>query len=544
MWSRLATFILRGRLPILIVLALVTAGMATRIDELGIRYKFGGLLPEDDPALVAYNSFLDEFGEEGNVVALGIEDSRLDSIDVFHAWWDLDSAMRAVRVPVDSLRPDGTPWDVQVVDSVFGYRTAVELIRQDEPKSFVMSPVFEHKPIDQAELDTLLKRLRSLPFYEGFLHTEGGATIQMVYVNAPLFNSENRGRSVELLVEEVVRFEKATGVDVHVSGLPYIRTEVTTKIKRELGLFIGLAAFVTALLLLLFFRNPIVMAVCMLVVGTGVIWSLGSIVLFDYKLTALMGLIPPLMIVIGVPNCIYLVNKYHAEYKRHGIKGLALTRMVKKVGNATFMTNATTSLGFAAFMFTTSDVLREFGVIASLNILSMFCISLLIIPSVFSWLPPPKERHVRHLDRRWVFLVVSRLERAVSHHRRAVYMVTIAVLMVGGYGISLVRVTGNVAGDLPQEDVILADLHWFENRFGGVMPFEVMVQTNKPGRVTQLSFLKKVERLQAVLADEAQISRSMSIVDGLKFAKQGFFGAIPVGMPCLRAGSKVSWAPI
>ena len=206
MWSRLATFILRGRLPILIVLALVTAGMATRIDELGIRYKFGGLLPEDDPALVAYNSFLDEFGEEGNVVALGIEDSRLDSIDVFHAWWDLDSAMRAVRVPVDSLRPDGTPWDVQVVDSVFGYRTAVELIRQDEPKSFVMSPVFEHKPIDQAELDTLLKRLRSLPFYEGFLHTEGGATIQMVYVNAPLFNSENRGRSVELLVEEVVRF--------------------------------------------------------------------------------------------------------------------------------------------------------------------------------------------------------------------------------------------------------------------------------------------------------------------------------------------------
>lgn len=527
MWSRLATFILRGRLPILIVLALVTAGMATRIDELGIRYKFGGLLPEDDPALVAYNSFLDEFGEEGNVVALGIEDSRLDSIDVFHAWWDLDSALRAVRVPVDSLRPDGTPWDVQVVDSVFGYRTAVELIRQDEPKSFVMSPVFEHKPVDQAELDTLLKRLRSLPFYEGFLHTEGGATIQMVYVNAPLFNSENRGRSVELLVEEVVRFEEATGVDVHVSGLPYIRTEVTTKIKRELGLFIGLAAFVTALLLLLFFRNPIVMAVCMLVVGTGVIWSLGSIVLFDYKLTALMGLIPPLMIVIGVPNCIYLVNKYHAEYKRHGIKGLALTRMVKKVGNATFMTNATTSLGFAAFMFTTSDVLREFGVIASLNILSMFCISLLIIPSVFSWLPPPKERHVRHLDRRWVFLVVSRLERAVSHHRRVVYMVTIAVLMIGGYGISLVRVTGNVAGDLPQEDVILADLHWFENRFGGVMPFEVMVQTNKPGRVTQLSFLKKVERLQAVLADETQISRSMSIVDGLKFAKQGFFGGNP-----------------
>ena len=527
MWTRLATFILRGRLPILLVLAAITVGMALRIDELGIRYKFGGLLPEDDPTLEAYESFLEQFGEEGNVVALGVEDGRLDSLSVFQAWWDLDSTLRAVQVPVDSLRPDGTFWEVNVVDSVFGFATAVELVRQDNPKSFVMEPVFAKKPQDQKTLDSTLARLRSLPFYEGFLHTDGGATIQMVYVNAPLFNSENRGRSVELLVEEVERFEAQTGINVHVSGLPYIRTEVTTKIKRELGLFIGLAATVTALLLLLFFRNAVVMAVCMLVVGTGVVWSLGSIVLFDYKLTALMGLIPPLMIVIGVPNCIYLLNKYHAEFKRHGNKGLALTRMVKKVGNATFMTNATTALGFAAFMFTTSDVLQQFGVIASINILAMFCISLLIIPSVFSWLPPPKRRHVRHLDRRWVYHVVQRLERLVSHHRKAVYVVTLGVLLLGGLGISLMRVTGNVAGDLPQEDAILTDLTWFEDRFGGVMPFEVVVRTDKPGRATQLAFLKKVERLQNVLAEEPQLSRSVSIVDGLKLAKQGFFRGNP-----------------
>ena len=201
--------------------------------------------------------------------------------------------------------------------------------------------------------------------------------------------------------------------------------------------------------------------------------------------------------------------------------------MVRKVGNATFMTNATTALGFAAFMFTTSDVLQQFGVIASVNILAMFCISLLIIPAVFSWLPPPRRRHVRHLDRRWVYLVVHRLERMVSHHRRAVYLVTAGVLVLGGIGISLMKVTGNVAGDLPQEDAILMDLHWFEDRFGGVMPFEVMIETDKPGRVTQLAFLKKVERLQRVLSEEPQLSRSVSLVDGLKLAKQGFFRGNP-----------------
>ena len=232
MWSRLATIILRGRLPILIALAVITAGMATRIDELGIRYKFGGLLPDDDPALVAYNDFLEEFGEEGNVVALGIEDGQLDSLEVFRAWWDLDSVLRAVQVPVDSLRPDGTPWEVHVVDSVFGFRTAVELVRVDDPKSFVMEPVFRSMPADSHPRQHLdrLRPCRSMRVP----HTESGATIQMIYVNAPS-SIRRTGPSVELLVEEVERFEAETGVDVHVSGLPYIRTEVTTKIKRELG---------------------------------------------------------------------------------------------------------------------------------------------------------------------------------------------------------------------------------------------------------------------------------------------------------------------
>ena len=236
--------------------------------------------------------------------------ARLDSLEVFQQWWDLDEALRQVQVPVDSV-PVMAPLGRSMWSTVFSDSGPLSrLVRKDDPKSFVMEPVISRRPETQAELDSVMGVLRSMPFYEGFLHTELGATIQMVYVNAPLFNSENRGRSVELLVEEVERFEKASR-----GG----RTRFWTPLhphrshhQRSNASWVCSSAWlppVTALLLLLFFRNIVVMMVCMMVVGTGVVWSLGSIVLFDYKLTALMGLIPPLMIVIGVPNCIYLLEQ-------------------------------------------------------------------------------------------------------------------------------------------------------------------------------------------------------------------------------------------
>lgn len=538
MWTRLATFILRRRAPLLIALAILTVLMGWKAQDARLMYKFGGLLPADDPTLLAHEEFLSQFGREDNVVALGIDGQALTELSVFQAWWTLEKELEALYIEVDSTTAAGTlTQHITVADSIFGIRSAAVLVRDDEQKRFLFEPVVSALPQTQSELDSALAYLRNQPFYDGLLYhsdkDRSNVSVQLIYVSPDLFNSDNRSKSIFVLVNAVKRFEKQTGQDVHISGLPFIRTEVTQLIKGELSLFVLLAAAVTAFLLLLFFRSFQVMVVSLIVVGTGVTWSVGTIALFDYPISALMGLIPPLMIVIGVPNCIYLLNKYHAEYKRHGNKARSLTRVIQKVGNATFMTNTTTALGFAAFIFTDSDVLQQFGVVASINIMAVFVISILVIPAVFSWLPAPKGRQIRHLDRQWVFNVVLRLEKLVLNHRRAVYWTTVLVLIVGIYGITLVRITGNIADDLPSEDVIKQDLRWFETEFGGVMPFEVVIHTDRPGTVTQLAFLKKLERLQAVLATESDISKSVSLADGLKLARQGFYRGDPTkyGLP-------------
>lgn len=525
MWGFLATFILRQRIPILVVLALTTAFMIFQARNVKMTYKFGGLLPDTDSTQIAYDKFVRDFGEDGNVLVIGLKDPRLYELENFRAWYRLGQDLKTVSVNKDTLI-DGKELSLQksAVDSIFSVAFCYNLHKITEDKRFEFRKVVGSIPTSQYEVDSLKEVIYSLPFYEGLLFNgDSDASLMMVFVNPGLFNSEDRGNSVEQIVDMMDKFSEQTGIKTYVSGLPFIRTEMTTKIKGELQLFIILAALVTALLLFLFFKNIGVVIASMTVVGIGVTWSLGTIGMFGYPVTSLMGLIPPLIIVIGVPNCVYLLNKYHSEFKKHGNKAKALTRVIQKIGNATFMTNATTAMGFATFMFTHSDLLKNFGVVASINIIAVFVISLVVIPTVYSFLPEPKRKHVRHLDRKWVYMVVNSLVNVVTYHRRAVYVVTVVVVLLGFYGISLMQTTGNIVDDLPQEDRVIQDLRFFENNFNGVMPFEVVLDAGKKGLITKPAMLAKIGDFQELLATYPQFSRSLSIVDASKFAKQAFY---------------------
>ncbi len=529
MWVNIASLIIRYRIAILVFLVIATGFMAYQAKDVAMSYKFGGLLPADDPSSIEYQDFIDRFSEDGNVLVVGINDPGIYELDKFKAWYKLGEGLKNISVPFDTLI-DGKDLTIEVnaIDSVFSVARSYTIVRNEEEKKFAFEPIAKGLPREQFEVDSIWSKIHSLPFYEGVLYQDDSdATLMMVFVNAPLFNSPDRGPSINMILEQIDVFTESTGIETHISGLPFIRTQVTEKVKGELKFFILMAAAVTALLLFLFFRNIMVVLISMIVVSIGVVWSLGFMGLLGYEITMLMGLIPPLMIVIGVPNCIYLLNKYHSEFKKHGNKVLSLTRVIHKVGNATFLTNTTTALGFATFIFTSSDILIQFGIIASINIIGVFIISILTIPTLFSFLPEPKRKHVRHLDRRWLFVTVNELVKIVQNKRRWVYVVTVIVISSSIYGMTKVQTTGNIVSDLPSDDRILVDLKWFEENFSGVMPFEILVDTKKKGQITKTHNLKRIEKLQNLLAEYPEFSKSLSIVDASKFVRQAFYNGDP-----------------
>lgn len=526
MWGKIGAYILRYRIPIGIVMIILTALMAYKTKDLRMSYKFGGILPKEDSTLIAYENFISRFGEDGNVMAVGYRDPNIWKLENFKAWRQLIADLKTVSVEVDDKK-------INIVDSVFSPAYCYDLIKDTTLQKFDFQHVFPSTINDQAQLDSLRDRLYQLPFYKGILFNDStDAGLMMVFVNPEIFNSENRGDAIERMVTLTDSFSDTTGIKTYISGLPFIRTVIMTKVKAELRFFTILSAIICMLLLLVFFRSTIVTLVVMSVVVVGVVIATGSIALFDYPITMLMGLIPPLMIVTTVPNCIYLVTKYHQEYKRYGNKTRALARVVQKAGAAAFMINATTAVGFATFIFTSSDLLKNFGVIASINCMGAFFLSLLIFPIVYSFLPPPTNRHLGHLQSAWLEKALDTLINLVSRHRKLIYTCTVIFTAIGFWGITRMHTTGNIVDDLPDHDRVITDLKWFEHNFNGVMPFEILIDGKKKGQITKDKNLQKIEELQTVLQDFTldigdtvihPFSRSLSIVDASKFIRQAFY---------------------
>jgi len=526
MWGKIGAFILRYRAPLGLLLLAITVAMGWQSQYARMSYRFGGVLPEDDSTYIEYRNFIDQFSEDGNVLAIGYRDSTIWELPNFLKWRKLVRDLQATTVEVDGQQ-------MQMVDSIFSTGNCYNLVKDTLHQRFEFEQLFKTDPSTQAELDSVKNVLYSLPFYEGLLYKKNtDAGLMMVFVNAGLFNSENRGNAVERMLMLSDQFTQETGIKTYVSGMPYIRSVMTVKVKAELKFFTILSAIICMALLLIFFRSVKVTMVVMSVVVVSVVIAMGSIALFDYPITMLMGLIPPLMIVTTVPNCIYLVTKYHQEYQRYGNKTRALARVVQKAGAAAFMINATTAVGFATFIFTSSDLLKHFGVIASLNCLLAFFLSLLIFPIVYSYLPPPTERHLGHLNSPWLEKVLDSLVRSVIFHRKWIYAITIVLSIVGVYGISRMHTTGNIVDDIPDSDRVITDLKWFENNFNGVMPFEILVDCQKKGQITKEKNQQKIEQLQTLLAGYEltlkdtvihPFSRSLSIVDASKYLRQSFY---------------------
>ena len=513
-WTRTAGIILRNRIVILLLIAAVTVFLGMQWKNMRFSSSQANLLPDDHPINLEYKEFIKQFGEEGNAVVFAIKDSALFTPENFNRWNKLSKQLAAF--------PE--------VDFVLSTDNLQELIKNKEKSTFELQPLIKKRPENQSEIDSITSHLfENMPFYEGLLFNKESRTIRtVIYLDNDIVNTSVRKdfilQDMNSLIES---FEQETNLDIRISGMPYIRTMNSQNIIDEIGKFILAALGVTSLLFFFFFRSVRATLISMGVVIIGVMWAFGILGLLQYEITVLTALIPPLIIVIGIPNCIFLINKYQQEIKKHGNQALSLQRVISKIGNATLMTNVTTASGFATFIVTDSKLLKEFGIVASINIIGIFILSLLIIPIVYSFLPPPKTKHLKHLNKKWIDAFVNWTVRVVRDQRITIYVTSIALLVLSIIGIYQINISGSIIEDMPKNEQFFKDIRFFEEEFDGIMPVEIVVDTKKPKGVLKPATLKRIDRLGAVIEEIPELSKPVSVVNLVKYSKQAFYNGIP-----------------
>lgn len=513
-WETIVRLILRNRIGIILVLVAATYLFGLQWDKMRFTYTEANLLPDHHEVNLKYNAFLETFGEEGNLIVLGVSDSTVFTVDKFNAWNAFSESFKAI----DEIETVVTISDLQ------------KLIKNNKEKRFDLEPFIKDSIVNIEQLNHLQEDLfNNYPFYDNFLFNKETKTIRSaIYLKKELVNTSARKDFVlNTLEDKVEAFENKYNLDVRVSGMPYIRTLNAQLIQNEIGMFISAALIVTSLIFFFFFRSFRATFISMFVVIIGVMWTFGILGLLEYEITVLTALIPPLIIVIGIPNCIFLINKYQHEVRKHGNKAKSLQRVITKIGNATLMTNVTTASGFATFIFTKSKLLQEFGTVASLSILGIFILCLLIIPIIYSFMPMPKDKHLEHLNKRWINGFVDWMEYMVKHRRITIYFSSIILLVLSIIGIYQIRISGSIIDDMPKQSQFFKDIRFFEQEFNGIMPLEIMIDTKRKKGVMKLSTLKRMNELEDLIIEIPELSKPISVVSLVKYSKQAYYNGNP-----------------
>ena len=492
----------------ILAVALATGFMAYQSQFVEWSFTLANVVPDHDPDMMEFRAFKDEFGEDGNILAIGIKDSSVYQYENFSKLHYMTEAFAGIRG----------------VNDVVSLTNLKKLVKDQDAKRFRLEKVFDSIPQDQKTLDSMVSYALGLKFYSGqLINSENGACMVLVTIEKDIMNSKIRDVVVGDVLDVALVFEENTGIDLRFAGLPFVRFTNTSKLKQELVMFLILSVVVTSFILFLFFRSVKAVAVPLLIIAMIVIWVLGTLSLLGYKITLLTGLIPPIIVVIGIPNAVYMLNKYHQGYFTHGDKTKALRRIIRKIGIVTLITNFTTAVGFLVLAFTDIVVLREFGIVAGINILATFVLSLILLPAFFSYMKPPSDRHLKHLEFKPLDKVLTGLDLLVHRHKFYIFNVTGIIVLACIFGISKIKAVSFMVDDLPEDSQEKLDLKFFEENFSGVMPLEVIIDTNVKKGVQNIGNLRKIDKFETFLDSLENISKPMSVVSFIKATRQAFY---------------------
>jgi uncharacterized protein len=510
MWHSFAQLVYKFRNPLFIVLLGITVFLGYHASKVKLGYEYTKSIPTNNPKYIEYQNFKKTFGEDGNLLVAGFTTDKLFTLPVYNAYSKLHASLMAIPGVLD----------------VLSVPSAVNLVMNYDSARFESPKIFPATATSQAQLDSGKALLGTLPVYKNLLYNpDNNSYICGIRLNGDSINSKSRESLVAKVVVAIDSFAATTKLEVHKSGLPLIRSALAVRLQKEMGLFLVGSIVISAIILLLFFRSISSMLLSLVTVGIGVVWSLGTMHLFGYNITLLNALIPPLVVVVGIPNCIYFLNKYHTAWLDTGNKNDAIIQMIAKMGVVTLFCNITAAIGFAVFARTESAILKEFGVVAGINIFMLFVISLIIIPFALHILKAPNPSQLKYLNNKAITRFLGKMEGWVVNHPKFTLAGTALVLIISSIGLFKLKSQGFIVDDLPKNDKIYTDLKYFEKNFKGIMPLEIVIDSRRPKGIRQLyGKLDKIDSLEMALQQFSFMNRPISFVDGLKFAKQAMSG--------------------
>ncbi|WP_291727054.1 efflux RND transporter permease subunit [Bernardetia sp.] len=523
MWLRIANFILKNRVSLLILLLVLTVFMGYQGTKAELSYTFSKVVPDTDEDIIYFKKFKALFGQDDNVVVLGVEDEKLFELENFQKWQKLLYDLEKIKFE-NTKKIENLGDSVDAVTGVIGLGKLPYIHKNQEIKKFEGKPIFPKQVQTQDELDSLLEFTYQIGFYKNqLINPENKASLALITFLPTITSTAYNHQTVTKISELGDNFTQETGIEIHYVGLPFLRVAISNKVKGEMVIFLSLSIAITAIFIFVFFRSFTPVVVSLTLISIVIVWTIGILGTLGYEITILTALLPPILVVIGIPNCVYFITKYHQQCNEKKNKIDAIKMVVKKIGIVTLITNTTTAIGFLVLVSTGIGILSEFGLAAGITIFATFFISILILPIVFSYLPMPEGRRTKHLNQGLINATLTKFDYVIENYRPMIYLFTTLIVISSVVGLTKIKANSFMVDDLPNDSKEKKDIAFIEENFKGTMPLEIVVDTGKPKAYRKPQTLEKIEQIENYVDSSAHLSSAVSLVTFIKAANQAYF---------------------
>ncbi|MFD2515774.1 RND family transporter [Pontibacter locisalis] len=461
---------------VLLLVGLLTAVSIHYATKLRFDYNFDNFFPKGDPDLTYYFSYRDKFGNDNDYLLIGLDNNK--SLFDQEFLLKVDSLTRFVqRLPNVEAVLSPTTIKSPVIEQ-FGY-FEIPYLHLEEPERFSQDSTIIYS---NGEL-------------VGTLFSEDATSVSLFVQTT---DDLGKGASDTLIAAVTDKLEALNMYDHHMAGKALAQSVFIEKMQVELAIFMSASILLVILFLWITFRTLWGVVVPLIIVLLSVIWGLGAMGIFGKPIDIMTVLLPTIIFVVGMSDVIHILSRYLTELS-HGTEKMAAIKVtLREVGLATLLTSVTTAVGFLTLLTTDIVPIRNFGLYTAISIGLAFVLAFTVLPSLLVLLKRPDTQKVKRRGLSWP-ITLRRMLRYVLRNPGLILTVSAFITMLSLVGISMIKVDTTLLEDLGDDDPIILDFKYFEEKFAGVRPFELHLIAGPDHTIYDYEVLQEIEELENYL---------------------------------------------
>ncbi len=488
--GRFGAFIHDNPWSVLLVLLIMLAFPISHVPQIKMDTSTEGFMHEDDPVLITYNKFRNQFGRDERIL-LAIKSDNIFSIKTL-------TTLRELHKEIESHVPF-----IEDVTSLYNVRNT-----RGEGDKLITDDLLEPFPTTQAQIEKIKHQAMSSHFYKDLLISEDGKMTTIIIetdayshegekkisdedafdegFDEPSTSSTSNSQKAFLTDEEngklinaildITKKYQAKGLEIYIAGSPFINHTLKSQMKSDMQKFMRITFLIILVSLFLIFRRISAVFYPLLVIIVSLLTTVGTMAWAGVMFKLPTQIVPSLLLSVSVGATVHILSIFFDRFNASGDKKEALSYTLKHSGLAIAMTSITTAIGVGSFAGSEVAPISDLGIFASLGVMVSLLLTLTLLPALLS-ITKLKAKPKASLGK--IDELMKKMAQLPIHHTKTILVSSAILVTLSLVASTQVKLSHNPLKWFQPDNKDRIATETIDKQMNGSVTIEVVVDTGK-----------------------------------------------------------------